>query len=39
MNDGVNPLFAAGRYLDRIRLDDKPLLDSRRVHALLAIPL
>ena len=39
MKDGVNPLFAAGRYLNRICLDDTPLLDSRRVYTLLAIPL
>ena len=46
MHDGATLLFATGRYLDRIRLGEKPvfedklvLLDSRRVDTLLAIPL
>ena len=47
MHTGEAALFATGRYLDRIRIGDKParfeektvVLDSRRVDTLLAIPL
>ncbi len=47
MHSGESTVFASGRYLDRIRLNDKDpcfeekvvVLDSRAIDTLLAIPL
>ena len=47
MHDGDSQLFATGRYLDRIDIDEEPfrfierlvVLDSRKVDTLLVIPL